>query len=79
MVTVEAQALGVKCVVSDCIPDEVICTNECLRVNLDESNDVWANKVLNDEKNEVKNNIENLDMNNVIKKLKEMYTGLVNM
>lgn len=45
LVSIEAQALGVPCILSDAVPKEVACEN-CLRLSLSESDSTWAQAIL---------------------------------
>lgn len=47
IVLVEAQAVGLPCIVSNVIPKEVKCTENIEYVNLNEGVSVWAHRVLN--------------------------------
>lgn len=71
---IEAQAVGLKCVVSDSITTDAFVTDKVVPVSLKESADEWANKVLN--KNiccNSNNNLDALDKKNVVKRLEEIY------
>lgn len=58
---IEAQASGLKCLVSDKIPNEILITNNINALSLDEEK--WINKIL-----ELSNDYERLDMYNEITK-----------
>ena len=47
IVNIEAQASGLKCVVSDVVPEEVNVTGNVVRLPLKGSLDIWVNEILN--------------------------------
>lgn len=68
VVGVEAQFAGLPCVFSNKVPNEVKFTNKAMFVSLDESKDIWADKVLTTvmdiskrEMPELENNIFNIN------------------
>lgn len=74
IVVIEAQASGLKCIVSDRVPNDAIITNQVLKLDLTENLDVWANAVINPNlPSEVQGNLETYDMNCIIKQLEELY------
>ncbi|MBU5331134.1 glycosyltransferase family 1 protein [Anaerocolumna aminovalerica] len=58
IVVVEAQAAGLKCIVSEIIPEEAIMSNLVSKVSLFESPDFWCEKVLERVNYERKDTIE---------------------
>lgn len=76
IVLLEAQAAGLRCVVSDTIPKETTVTNKVVRLSLESSSKIWAQTVLglNDIKTApISQTIDSYDINNVIKTLKYYY------
>lgn len=53
---IEAQAVGLKCFISDCIPDEANCGG-CVKISLDKTAKEWANIVYSEMINNPKANI----------------------
>ena len=72
LVLVEAQAQGVRCITSSVVPSEVICEN-CLALDLDEADEIWAEAVLSKQFYPSNNRIEQYDIESVITELTEMY------
>lgn len=73
---VEAQASGLKCVISDTINPATIMSEKTIPVSLDASAEVWADIVLDDSiKNENHGDIEAYDMNREIHRLERLYQG----
>ncbi len=72
LVLVEAQAQGVRCVTSNVVPPEVVCEN-CVALDLEESNRVWANCVLHGARVESKRTVERFDVSNIIAQLIKHY------
>lgn len=71
---IEAQVLGIKCVVSDALPNDVVCNRNCIIVNLDSSDDVWAQICLsNDYVNNNPRSLEFFDINKVIDSVEDIY------
>lgn len=79
MVLLEAQVLGKKCIVTDCVPDEVICSNKCVRMSLEASDKIWAEAALDDSiTSEKYRDITELEIHSVTKKLVEYYFDICN-
>lgn len=73
---VEAQASGLKCVVSDTINPANLLSPETIPVSLDAPVATWADIVLDDAlKNENYGDIEAYDMNREIRRLERLYQG----
>lgn len=76
-VIVEAQISDIPCVVSDSIPSDVILSKKVKCLSIEAPANEWANIILNPEKILSTNygNINNYDMNNVIKHLEEIFSS----
>ncbi len=61
IVIMEAQATGLKCVISDNIPSEVNCTDLIIRKGLKETSDKWAQAISKDNYDRKKYNKELID------------------
>lgn len=73
---VEAQASGLKCVISDTINPANILSEKTFSVSLNASAEEWAEVALNDRlRNEHFGNIEDYDMNREIHRLERLYQG----
>ncbi|SHH14552.1 glycosyltransferase [Virgibacillus chiguensis] len=73
-VLIEAQAAGVRCVVSNNIPKEAILTNLVKALSLDDPIEEWSREVINSTTSEkIDDNLDKHDINNVVKKLQELY------
>ena len=73
---VEAQASGLKCVISDTINPANLLSPNTIAVSLDADVKEWADIVLNDEiKNPNHGNIDAYDMNREIRRLERLYQG----
>ena len=73
---VEAQASGLKCVVSDTINPANLLSPETIPVSLDAPAEAWADIVLDDAlRNEMYGDIEAYDMNREIHRLERLYQG----
>lgn len=73
---VEAQAAGLKCVISDTINSANILSEKTFPVSLKASAKEWADIALNDRiKNESFGHIEDYDMNREIHRLEQLYQG----
>lgn len=72
---IEAQAAGIRCVISDRIPQKVICTEDCIPLPL-ESPETWAEAALDpDRKHKPVNDLLDYDMNREIRRLEKLYLG----
>lgn len=74
---IEAQISGLPCFVSEAIPEGTYISNLMVKENLSTSPAEWARKILEYRKKDiVYYNKEDWDMNNVVKKLEELYTEM---
>ena len=75
---VEAQAAGVKCVISDVVVDDVMLTNRIFKMSLEESESMWADKILyGKEHSNEKNMLINFDIHHVITQLSKYYEEIL--
>lgn len=75
---IEAQAAGIRCIISDQIPQKVICTEGCISMPLDDPQ-AWAEAALNsDLKREPIRSLSDYDMNREIRRLEKLYLGQLN-
>lgn len=73
-VLIEAQAAGIKCIVSDTVPKEAIVTNLVTTIALDAPKENWLQAVTAIEGSEkVKDELEKHDINNVVSRLEALY------
>lgn len=72
----EAQYCGLKCVISDGVPNENVFTNHVIRLKLNDSMDEWVNAVLESHgfSNPV-SNVEDFDIDTAKERLKRIYTS----
>lgn len=72
---VEAQAAGLRCIVSAQVPDAVICTENCVSLQL-ENPENWALAALDPAvKSHAFNDLHAYDMNREIRRLEKLYLG----
>lgn len=62
LVALEAQVSGLPIIASERVPDEAIVTDECIKMNLNDSNEKWARKVISMLDTERKDNSELLSI-----------------
>lgn len=74
---VEAQALGVRCVVSNVVPAEVVCNDNCFALGLEESTQKWADYVLGKFTQQKSSSLEQFDISNVTAQLAMQYAMLL--
>ena len=73
---VEAQASGLRCVISDTINPENHLSENTVPVSLNESPEKWAEIALNSSvKNKCFGNIDDYDINREIRRLERLYLG----
>lgn len=71
----EAQAAGLRCVASDCCPDEVVRTKDCIVMPLEEP-EKWSEAALNPNlKREIEQSLSDYDMKREIRRLEKLYLG----
>lgn len=78
IVTVEAQLSGVRCVIADSIPENVVITNNVYRLGLSEPIDKWTDAV--DGKGDVfpqKSTPEDYSIKTSVLKLKQLYDSVI--
>ena len=74
IVLIEAQKMGLECVISDAVPEAAVVSNLVTRVELTRSPEEWAEEIMNFHVENVEYyGIENWDMNNVVSSLEELY------
>lgn len=73
MVVLEAQVMGTKCVVSQAVPQELICNANCLSLHTDDAASVWADRVLGNDQNISVKDVHVFDMDVVMKKMIAFY------
>lgn len=76
-VMIEAQSMGLRCVVSSEVPDVTFVTDNITVCNLDDSDEVWMEALMNDGLPHAvkKYDIKDYDIRNVVKKLEILYQG----
>ena len=73
-VLIEAQSTGIKCVISDKVPEGVKITDYVKAVPLDEKNDKWIEEILRPIDVHVDvNGLKDFNMINSVKKLQSIY------
>lgn len=81
LVTLEAQAAGVRCVVSEGIPEESVFTDKVIRLSVDEPLNVWSRCVQGLETDLQGNSLKNAsdyDIQSSVKKMKNIYLSYCN-
>ena len=73
----EAQAAGLRCVASDRCPEEVFRSESCICLPLEDPL-LWAEAALNpSRKQECSKDLMDYDMNREIRRLEQLYLGLL--
>lgn len=73
---VEAQAAGLRCVVSDQVPNEVNLTGNVEFLDLNKSPEYWATNVLKQAKvKEIQDSMKSYDIKAVTKRMYDIYTS----
>lgn len=72
-VLIEAQSMGVPCVISDKVPQDTMINDNVRMLSLQESIDTWVNSTLNMKIGVVKDNIRQFDILNCVKTLEKLY------
>ena len=76
---IEAQLAGLRCIASDNVPHEAFCSDNVIAMSLQDSLEEWSNMCLGISPNcESMSNMEEYDMNQVIKLLESLYAGELN-
>ena len=74
LVLLEAEAQGVRCVVSNVVPAESMCEG-CISLDPKDSDEAWANAILSSEHKSSQNQIEEFDINGIVAKLVKLYAA----
>lgn len=77
LVLVEAQALGIRTVASNVVPEEMLCNVNCFRLGLRESNEKWADYISGDFIGEKSKDIEIFSIDKVVDKMVQCYEKLL--
>lgn len=76
-VLIEAQSMGLRCVISDCVPKSVQLTSLVYPVSLTADMSVWTEALLDaDKKVTAKGKLSDYDMVNCVKKLQNIYLDM---
>lgn len=73
LVLCEAQAHNIRAVATTEVPDEVIINDNCFKLNIDESDEKWAEYILGDFTEAHNKTIESVDINLAVKKHIALY------
>lgn len=74
LVAIEAQACGTRCVLSAGVPKESVLLQQTQRLGKNATSEIWCNALLNDSyKNTAVASIEDYEVHNMSKKMKEIY------
>lgn len=77
LAVLEAQAAGLRCIISDKITDEILLTDNICKMNIDEAPKKWAREVLCSSNHIKHRGLEEYDLNHVIEKLMDIYEGRI--
>jgi glycosyltransferase involved in cell wall biosynthesis len=76
VVLVEAQAISLRCVISDKVSQEAILTDFVVPVGLKESPEKWCDVILDESiRGQAHGTLKDYDMNSEIKRLEKLYMG----
>lgn len=76
MALLEAQAAGLRCVVSDSVPDVARVLDSTVTVSLNKPAEYWCNVILDESITQPHTAmLEEYDINQTVKKLQKMYIG----
>lgn len=71
---IEAQLMGLPCIVSEAIPKEAYQSKLITKLSLDDSIDIWCSQILQPKSNiDDYGDINNYDMNKEVKRLEQLY------
>ncbi len=77
LVLLEAQAHGVRCVTSMAIPEEIICNDNCFRLPLDASDEIWAEYLLGNFTEQHANSLDEYTMDKVVDRMLVAYEDIL--
>lgn len=74
LVSIEAQAFDVRCVLTDAVPEEVVCNKNCFALSINEPSERWAELLLgNTERPSTSYSIEDYDIAKVLDAILRLY------
>lgn len=77
LAVIEAQAAGVRCLISDTITDEVLVTDHIKKMDISMPPDIWSEEILNPTQYKAYSGIESYDIKLVAKQLNKLYSGVL--
>ena len=77
LVLVEAQALGIRCVVSEKVAPEVCCNENCLQLPLEEADEKWVDCILGDWGEKKQKSLSQYRISEVIGQHLALYESLI--
>ena len=77
LVFAEAQALGVRCVVSDAVPEDVFVNDNCFPISPDRPDGEWADLIIGEKRSDHKGDIFAFDTENVVDKMIRAYSEVL--
>lgn len=75
LAVIEAQAAGVRCIISDTITPEVLVTDHIKMLSIESSPEVWCEEIINPSTYRPYSGIEKYDIHIVVEKLTKLYCG----
>lgn len=77
LVLLEAQVLNIKSVVSDVVPNEVVCNDNVTTLSLQSPDEIWVKAILSEQETSRNNNLSQFSRERVIDKLIHNYSIII--
>ena len=77
LAVLEAQAAGLRCIISDSITDDVLLTDNICKMDIKTSPKVWAKEIIQPTVHELHTGIEEYDLDRILERVVGIYEGKI--
>lgn len=77
LAVLEAQAAGLRCIISDKITDDVLLTDKISKMDLDADPEIWAEEIIHPTEHEKHTGLSEYELDNIIERLMGIYEGRI--
>lgn len=77
LVAIEAQSMGIPCICSEAVPDEVLVNDNCCKLTLNEPLNIWVDAIVNSKITTNRKAVQRFSISNIIAEHEHLYKGLI--